>query len=457
MTAYIQLADKLVEISGKVTKEAIIQALGYKPATGEFAELKNNPFVDDKSDAYKIVDEKGNIIAMFDKDGLHTTKIDVTEAIVAPNLTVNSVYSQKSDIEGTLTATNIFVAEDLQTKYANVSDKFTALNVEINGNLEAENLQSQSTEDFKIADSNNNIIMSVNNEGVSSTEFIAKTSNAIHKLSTKADENHTHGLLKLGGDVQGASSFGKNGATINVTVINDSHTHDLRYYSKYELSETGLPLLASPDSNFRIIDKNSNIMVDVDSDGLKAAAVILPQGDVQTQIDERYTKDELSNTGVDYIAASVVRDKSNDFAVMDQHNNTIMRVGSNGVTSTEIIAQGADGKIHKLSEKANVSDIPSLDGYAEKAYVDELNQSVGNKQDTINDLETIRQGAAKGATAIQAVDTGDVLDDVDVEYATKAYVDGLVGDINSVLESIISGDIKEDINNVLESIINGEE
>ncbi len=58
---------------------------------------------------------------------------------------------------------------------------------------------------------------------------------------------------------------------------------------------------------------------------------------------------------------------------------------------------------------------------------------------------------------VQAVDTGDVLDDVNVEYATKtyvdnkvanisltgyatiAYVDGLVGDINSVLESIISG------------------
>jgi hypothetical protein len=387
MVAYIQLADKLVEISGKVTKEAIIQALGYKPATGEFAELKNNPFVDDKSDAYKIVDEKGNIIAMFDKDGLHTTKIDVTEAIVSPNLTVNSVYSQKGDIEGTLTATNILVAEDLQTKYVNVSDKVTALNVEVNGNLEADNLQSQNTEDFKITDNNNNIIMSVNNEGVSSTEFIAKTSNAIHKLSTKAEENHTHGLLKLGGDVQGASSFGKNGATINVTVVNDSHTHDLRYYTKNELSETGLPLLASPDSNFRIIDKKSNIMVDVDSNGLKTTAVILPQGDVQAQIDERYTKDELSNTGVDYIATSVLRHNSNDFAVMDQRNNSIMRVGSNGVTSTEFIAMSADGKIHKLSEKANVSDIPSLDG-----------------------------------------------------YATKAYVDGLVGDINSVLESIINGE-----------------
>ena len=40
---------------------------------------------------------------------------------------------------------------------------------------------------------------------------------------------------------------------------------------------------------------------------------------------------------------------------------------------------------------------------------------------------------------VQAVDTGDVLDDVTVNYATTAYVDGLIGDINSVLESIING------------------
>lgn len=39
---------------------------------------------------------------------------------------------------------------------------------------------------------------------------------------------------------------------------------------------------------------------------------------------------------------------------------------------------------------------------------------------------------------VQAVDTGDVIDDVTVDYATTSYVDGLVGDINSVLESIIN-------------------
>lgn len=42
-------------------------------------------------------------------------------------------------------------------------------------------------------------------------------------------------------------------------------------------------------------------------------------------------------------------------------------------------------------------------------------------------------------TNVSAVDTGDVLDDVAVEYVTKTYFDSVVGDINSVLESIING------------------
>ena len=50
----------------------------------------------------------------------------------------------------------------------------------------------------------------------------------------------------------------------------------------------------------------------------------------------------------------------------------------------------------------------------------------------------IDSGGSAGAN-VMAVDTGDIINDVTVEYVTKSYVDGLVGDINSVLESIIAG------------------
>lgn len=85
-----------------------------------------------------------------------------------------------------------------------------------------------------------------------------------------------------------------------------------------------------------------------------------------------------------------------------------------------------------------------------KYYNDKINLS---KQDVLvsgTNIKTINGESIMGSgnleidsgnpdANVQAIDTGDVIDDVTVEYATKAYVDGLVGDINTVLESIING------------------
>ena len=66
----------------------------------------------------------------------------------------------------------------------------------------------------------------------------------------------------------------------------------------------------------------------------------------------------------------------------------------------------------------------------------------GNGTKFLSDDGTYKTISAGNSNAnVQAVDTGDVLDDVNVDYATKTYVDGLIGDINSVLESIINGDL----------------
>ena len=66
-----------------------------------------------------------------------------------------------------------------------------------------------------------------------------------------------------------------------------------------------------------------------------------------------------------------------------------------------------------------------------------LNGTTYSPTSGVVDLGTISGGSSDAN--VQAVDTGDVVDDVTIDYATKTYVDGLVGDINSVLESIING------------------
>ena len=84
-TFYIQLENKLLQISGELTAENISKALGYVPvspnATNElsqrvdnitFDSLKDNPFLLDGSGELNIVDEYGNIIAKIDVEGIHS-------------------------------------------------------------------------------------------------------------------------------------------------------------------------------------------------------------------------------------------------------------------------------------------------------------------------------------------------------------------------------------------------
>ena len=75
-------------------------------------------------------------------------------------------------------------------------------------------------------------------------------------------------------------------------------------------------------------------------------------------------------------------------------------------------------------------------------------QDISGKQDklvsgtnikTINGESVLGSGDITISSNVMAVDTGDIINDATVEYATKSYVDGLVGDINNVLESIING------------------
>ena len=84
--------------------------------------------------------------------------------------------------------------------------------------------------------------------------------------------------------------------------------------------------------------------------------------------------------------------------------------------------------------------------------VTNLKNNVATKQETLvsgTNIKTINGESVLGegdivinATTeanVKAVDIVDVIDNVNIEYATKEYVDTQIGDINTVLESIING------------------
>lgn len=141
----------------------------------------------------------------------------------------------------------------------------------------------------------------------------------------------------------------------------------------------------------------------------------------------------------------------------EQYKGTITGVSANGTSvATSGVANipAASTSAYGVTKLSSATNSTSTTLAATASAVKSAYDLANGKQDklvsgtnikTINGASilgsgdiTISGGGSSNAN-VQAVATGDVIDDVTVNYATKTYVDGLVGDINSVLESIING------------------
>lgn len=135
----------------------------------------------------------------------------------------------------------------------------------------------------------------------------------------------------------------------------------------------------------------------------------------------------------------------NGTSLLGSGNITIETGASEWGEITGTLANQTDLQ-NALDAKADVEDIPSLDGYATEDYVDgkiadveaeipdvtgfatktELNTGLAQKQAVISDLDDIRSGAELGATALQSVpDTYRTSAAQDVIDAGKASIDSL--------------------------------
>ena len=140
----------------------------------------------------------------------------------------------------------------------------------------------------------------------------------------------------------------------------------------------------------------------------------------------------------------------------EQYKGTITGVSANGTsiaTSGTANIPAASTSAYGVTKLSSATNSTSTSLAATASAVKSAYDLANGKQDkltsgtnikTINGQSILGSGdiTISGGSSdanIQAVDTGDVIDDVTVNYTTKTYVDGLVGDINSILESIING------------------
>ena len=158
----------------------------------------------------------------------------------------------------------------------------------------------------------------------------------------------------------------------------------------------------------------------------------------------------------DAISAKADKTELNDYSLTSHTHEefTVIDITvANALTSLQEAVEDINTVVEELNNKADISDIPSLDGYATESWVEgkkyltehqdishlatkaelsgyaesshthsefiTLQNNIDNKQDKINDLEAIINGAAKGATALQSIPEEYV---TDAELTAKGYL-----------------------------------
>ncbi len=259
------------------------------------------------------------------------------------------------------------------------------------------------------------------------------------------------------------------------------------YATEYDLKTidystiNNVPTLEDETGELNIADESGNIGMKVASEAVYAKDFVAGEHKLSEKVDKTYvdnsiaelvdgapeTLDTLNELAaalndnadiVDVLNQSIgskqdtitdletIRQGAAKGATALQSHQTIATGSTNGtikVGNTDVMVKGLDNlmTINHLSifgggniDLASSSQIRDL----QPLLVSGTNIKTINGESILGSGDIEISGGSSDAN-VQAVDTGDVLDDVAVEYVTKSYFDSVVGDINSVLESIING------------------
>ena len=177
-------------------------------------------------------------------------------------------------------------------------------------------------------------------------------------------------------------------------------------------------------------------------------------------------QDDLLNMSFNDIQDSPIAENNDgEVNIVDDKGNIALKVNDEGLYVKDVIAGN-----HVLSNKADTSYVDNsiaelVDGAPETLdtlnelsaalkdnadIIDVLNQSISSKQDIISDIETIRQGAAKGATALQSYTEQykGTVTGVKINGSTKSPSNGVV-DLGTVITS------HQDISGKQDTLVSG--
>lgn len=356
-TFYIQLENKLLQISGDLTAENISKALGYVPVSPNvanelsqrvdnitFDSLKDNPFLQDGSGELNIVDEAGNIIAKVSSEGIRTIEVLAGEHRLSEKANKSDLPTKLSDL-------------DNDTNYITLAD-IPPVNI-------------PSLDEY------------VTEEELNSKGYITQHQDISH-LATKAE-------------------------------VSDIDFYNIK----------NNPVINSETGKLLFVDESGNIGLQLENDGLYVSNV--------------------------FAGSHVLSNKADKSEVP---TSTSQLTNDSGYITKPVVDQAIASLVDSAPETLNtIGEIASaLNNNAD--IIDVLNQSISAKQNTIEDLEAIRTGASLGATALQEIPEEyakkEEIPSLD-GYATQAWVNdknyATEEDLNSIeFDSLQNNPLVEDSN-----------
>ena len=475
MSLNIQTATGLLEIGGKVTKEKVVEALGYEPAnqthtedttihvtsaeketwdnksnfSGAYADLLDAPNItENDSGNVVIADESGNIIMQVDADGLATTnvsaktikldgedlgvRLDELESMTLPNI----VDNESDNLSIADQAGNVIVkidANGLET--TTVTAKSAVINgVDIGTKLDehlenAPNITEDRSGKVVFADESGNIIARIDEGGFETTIVTAQSvvvngTNVELALDGKAASAHTHDQYLEASDITGKAD------KIYVDTELDKKANNVHTHDEYLVADD----IADKADKSELHSHNNKTELDKIVDGK------VGYWDAKSEFSGDYN--DLEN------APNIYEDNSNNMVIADQAGNIIFRSDAGGVETTTLTAQsvvvnGTELLPITVDSRLDYDSTNPLQNRAIAASLAALNNEVVEKQQHLvsgTNIKTINGESILGAGDLTV---GVAVDDAIVEGSTNPVQGGAVYNAMTTLQKSLWQQVTE--------------
>ena len=381
-TFYVQLENKLLQISGELTAENISKALGYVPVspnvTNELSQrvdnisfdtLKDNPFLQDGSGELNIVDEAGNIIAKINADGIHSVDFIAGEHKLSNK--ADKTYVDEVVKNGKIDLTGYATEE-----YVNNIDFYN-----INNNPIVDGEENSLT----LVDENGNIGLKVTEDGLHVKDVIAGN----HKLTDKIDSS------ALNGYATEEWVENKNYLTEHQDISHLATKDEVSNINFYNIKDN--PIVNNGDGKLLFVDENGYIGLQLEEDGLYVKDVIadghtLSQKADKSELSNYATKDEVSDL-VDMSVVTELQGKVNTLINTDT-DKSVRDIAVDVLTET-LVSETATDAYDTLAEmsawiKSHPEDASAMNTAIQKNADDIINTLTSAKSytdETIADID----------------------------------------------------------------------